>query len=192
LNHKFTNKIQLTETIYRFVQKGRLPKPKSHDFHEDYHELMEYLNANNHEYHARAIAEQYKNRSKERFHAYAWLHAWGCNRDKPDDKDVTVASLFLSLHYQNILNRIKFLPKSNLHDYDLIKYIYHSIKIKPEIKRMYITNKISKNQSFSKFDARAIDRAIAYLVSENYIVQNKRSGFPTTYRVSNSDPKLFD
>lgn len=191
-NSKLFYKLPQNEPVHKFVQSGRLPNPSGHDFHEDYHELMEYLNTNNYEYHARAIAEQYKNRCKERFHAYAWLHAWGCDRKKPIGQDTAVASLFLSLHYQNILNRMKNLPKANLHDYDLIKYIYQAIKKKPDIKRMYITNKISKNQSLSKFDGRSIDRAIGYLVSENYIVQNKRAGFPTSYRVSTHDPKLLD
>jgi len=194
LNVKFMNAMPLPQgqMFHRFVKQGPLPKPEVEDFHKDYHELMEYLNTNNYEYHARAIAEQYRNRCKERFHAYAWLHAWGCERERPNKDDTSVASLFLSLHYQNILNRMKNLPKANLHDYDLIKYIYQAIMKKPDIKRMYITNKISKNQSLSKFDGRAIDRAIGYLVSENYIVQNKRAGFPTSYRVSSHDPKLLD
>lgn len=191
LNQKFLTEAP-GEFIYKFVKAGRLPDPPIEDFHEDYHELMEYLNTNDHEYHARAIAEQYRNRSKERFHCYAWLHAWGSDRDKPNTDDVTVASLFLSLHYQNILNRVKNLPNSKMHDYDLIRYIYQSVRNKPEIKRMYITNKISKNQGLSKFDTRSIDRAISYLIQENYIVQSKRSGAPTTYRVSSLDPKIFD
>jgi hypothetical protein len=186
LNNKFPYELTLEPKIIAYAKKGRLPNPTTgHDFHEDYSELMEYLNKGGHEYHAKAIAEQYRNRLVERFVSYAWLHAWGAGREAPTEADTTIASLFISLHYQNILNRMKYMPKDNPHDYDLITYIYQCVMSKPGLTRSYITKRCSANNAYKKFSSHHIDRAIAFLVKESQITETKAAGCQTSYRPGN-------
>jgi hypothetical protein len=183
LNKSFPFEFSLQTKIRTYAKKGRLPNPTvGYDFHEDYSELMQYLNKGGHEAHAKALTEQYQNRLTERFVSYAWLHAWGAGRLSPNEQDTTVASLFISLHYQNILNRMLHMPKNNPHDYDLITYIYQCVINKPGLTRSYITKRCSANNAYKKFSSQNIDRAIAFLVKESQIAETKTAGCQTSYR----------
>jgi hypothetical protein len=155
-----------------WAKKGNVPKP-DYDFLNDYRELLTYLNENSLDNHALAISEQYKNRTRKRFSTYAWLHAFGCGRDKLAKEDTNFASLSLGLHYQNILNRVKTRSKNDCGELDLIEYVYEKIKNYFDKKRTgpereYILNLVRKKWS-TKFKIQDTDKALEFLIKSEYI-----------------------